>query len=272
MPLRLIQRCLLLLLSLMLLTTCTQKLIENKIRNSRLIILVLPQYDTPLGAGNSSQTPDDRLGEINEFDFWYEYVYFIKQSIEQAGYSCLIVNHGSIPSDTRLLPYSELSDIVHLDSSQPDKPTHSTHYPELQSVAMSSLNYALEQNPACIVLLRHHEYDEKDGWSPEQESSVYCNQYGGTLASYIAQVLNRRLLNNALRNGGSYCGILLRRDPSKRDTQLLLNCEKSNIPAVATAITYLNNPDHVRFISQHKNAVYYAQCIASGIINYMNAR
>ncbi len=263
---------LLLLSSTIVLMGCSQKQMESKVRQSLLVALILPQYDSPQGGSNSTSTPDERLGTLNELSFWYEYVYYIKQNIEEAGYQCVVINHGSIPSDPRLLPYSELANIIHLQQRDPSIPTASTHHPKLQDIAMSSINYAMELNPACIILLRHHDFEKHSGWAADQDSSIICNQAGGTLASYIAQVLNRRLMNNALPNGGSNCGIVLRQDKTQRDTQLLQASDKSYIPAVATAITYLNNPDHVRFLNQQQNAIYYAQCIASGIINYMNSR
>ncbi len=261
-----------LFLGLALCMQCTQERLERQVQESRLVVLILPQFDVASNIGNSLQTPDDRHGFIDEFAFWYEYSYYIKKGIEEAGYECLIVNHGSIPNDTRLLPYSKLSDIVHLQVSAPEKAAKSTHHSKLKSIGMSSLNYALTQSPACVVILRHHEYEKNEGWVANHDSSIYCNNFGAHLAGYISLTLNRRLMNNALPNRGNTCAIVRREDPNLRDSALLASCDKSFIPAVIPSVVFLNNEAHVNFISQHQNAIYYAQCLSQGIVNYMQSR
>ncbi len=261
-----------LLLGLVLCTHCTQERVERQILESRLVVLILPQFDVASQIGNSLQTPDDKHGFMDEFAFWYEYSYYIKKSIEEAGYECIIVNHGAIPNDTRLLPYSKLSDIVHLQVTAPEKPAKSTHHSKLSAIGMSSINYALTQEPACILILRHHEYEKDAGWATNQHSTIFCNSFGGALSGYITRALNRRLMNNALPNRGNSCAIVRRENPNLRDSALLASCDKSFIPAAIPAVVFLNNEAHVSFISQHQNAIYFAQCIAQGIVNYMQSR
>ncbi len=263
---------LILIMGLLLQAHCTQERLEEKVRSSRLVVLILPQFDAPTGIKNSSQTPDSRHGFIDELTFWYEYSFYLKKEIEEEGYRCIIVNHGDIPNDTRLLPYAKLSDIVHLQSPSPESPTPSSYHSQFEAVGMASLNYAATLNPACIIFLRHHEYNPHEGWVPNQNSSIYCNTFGVTLASYIARSLNRRLMNNALPNRGKTCAITRRQDPTLRDAVLLNHCDLSYTPAVAPSITFLNNPDHVKFLTQHQNAIYFTECLARGIVNYLNAR
>ncbi len=259
-------------IGLVLCTHCTQERVERQVLESRLVVLILPQYDVASKIGNSLQTPDDKHGLIDEFSFWYEYSYYIKKGIEEAGYDCIIVNHGAIPNDTRLLPYSKLSDIIHLQVTAPEKAAKSTHHSKLAAIGMSSLNYALTLDPACIIILRHHEYEKNTGWATNQNSSIFCNSFGGNLAGYMSRALNRRLMNNALPNRGNSCAIVRRENPDMRDSALLASCDKSFIPAAIPAVIFLNNEAHVNFISQHQNAIYYAQCLAQGIVNHLQSR
>ncbi len=262
----------LLIATVLLSTGCIQQRVKSKVRNSRTVALVVGHFYSPDGSTHGAHPPDDRFGKIDEFTFWYQYIYYTKRIIEKAGYKCIVVNHGTMPEDDQLRAYGKMSEVYHINSSDPGTLVPSAQHLDIEGIGLRALNYALDQNPACVVFCHLGEEPASSEWAEHLQASLYCNLIGAQLALFIAESANARLMNNALPNRGRNVSIVRRTSPDIIGGTHLNACEQSQVPAVVTGIGSLHNPDHVRFLTQHQNAIYFAECIGQGIVNYLNSR
>ncbi len=253
-------------------TGCVQQRVKSKVRNSRTVALMVGHFYSPDGSTHGERPPDNSNGKIDEFTFWYQYVYYTKRIIEKAGYECIVINHGAMPDDEQLQGYGKMSEVFHINSQDPGTLEPSAQHLDIEGIGLRALNYALEQNPACVVFCHLEDDAPSNEWSERLQAALQCNLAGAQLALFIAESANARLMNNALPNRGRNVSIIRRDSPDLIGGNHLNACEQSQVPAVVTAIGSLHNPEHVRFLTQHQNAIYFAECIGHGIVNYLNSR
>lgn len=254
----------------LMLNGCTQMRLKKQVRESRTVVLDIGHYAGKNGEGNGARTPDNRYGFMEESQFWYTYAIYTKQVIEAAGYTCIITNRGSEPYDKTLAEHGKKAGVVQINSPIPGGVYRSTHHPSRLAVGMLSVNYALDQKPACVVFLHHNSNSSK--WQKTTTSAFYTNDVGQHLALNMADVINKKILNHGMPNSGTPCGIIIRTDGRKGGGDWLNACNESYVPAAITEVAYLNNPEHVQYLSQTDNAIKFAQSIGEGIVQHLNTR
>lgn len=89
--------------SVLLVSSCIrQQIQQQQVHRSNVVVLDIGHYYEPTRGGQGARTPDARYGSIEECEFWYRYAGYVKQTIEAAGYHCIICNRGSLPTDPEL--------------------------------------------------------------------------------------------------------------------------------------------------------------------------
>ncbi len=254
----------------MLLSGCTALRLKAQARESRTVVLDIGHYSGKNNAGSGARTPDTRYGYIDEARFWYTYAIYTKQVIEAAGYTCIITNRAGEPDDAKLAAYGKKAGVVQINSPVPQGAYRSTQHPERVAVGMLSVNYALDQKPACVVFLHHN--SNSSTWRKTTTSAFYTNYVGQHLALSMTEVINKQILNHSMPNSGAPCGVVIRTDGRKGGGDWLNACNDHYVPAAITEVAYLNNPEHVQYLSQPKNAIQFAQSIGYGIVHHLNTR
>lgn len=249
---------------------CAQQQMQRQARESDIVVLDIGHYYKPGKGGQGARTPDDRYGCIEECEFWYQYVIYIKRTIERAGYSCIITNRGSEPADPKLAAAARAAGVHHVRSPRPEAIYLSKQHPHRMAVGMLSVNYALDQAPGCVVFLHHNSNSEN--WLVSHKGAFYCNERGTNLAQNMARVMDKEILDHGMPNGGTPCRIIIRNDGRRGGGDWLNACNESYVPAVITEVAFLSNPEHARFLSQSKNAIRYAEALGRGIVRYMQQR
>lgn len=257
--------------ALCLLTTqCTQRAMQRQVLESRTVVLDIGHYYAPGRGGQGARTPDGRYGNIEECEFWYRYAIYVKQEIEQAGYSCIICNRGNTPTDAALAKCAKEAGVVQVKTPKPTAIYRSKHHMRRMAVGMLSADYALDQHPAAVVFLHHN--SDSETWRVSNKGAFYCNEEGVKMAEIMAAVMNRDLLNHGLPNGGVPCRVIIRNDGRLGGGDWLNTCNESYVPAVITEVAYLSNPEHARFLSKPQNAKKYARTIGQGVVAYLQQR
>lgn len=255
----------------LLLAQCGSLAQQRQVMNSRTVVLDIGHYYAPGRGGQGARTPDAAQGGvIEECEFWYRYGRYVKEVIEQAGYTCIVCNRGATPSDPALARAAKELGVVQVNSPIPTAIYRSQQHPERMAVGMLSVNYALACAPAAVVFLHHN--SDSASWRVSNKGAFYCNEQGISLASAMAEVMNREIVNHSLPNNGVPCGIIIRTDGRLGGGDWLNACNDSYVPAVITEVAFLSNPEHARFLLRHENAVRYAQAVGKGIVKYLNAR
>lgn len=255
---------------LLLLTGCAQQQMQRQARLSNTVVLDIGHYYKPERGGQGARTPDARYGVIEECEFWYRYAKYVKQVIEEAGYTCIICNRGPLPSDKELARLAKEAGVVQINTPEPGGIYRSRHHPNRMAVGMLSADFALDQKPGAVVFLHHNSNSET--WLVSHKGAFYCNEIGLKLATTMAQAMNRDILDHGMPNGGNPCGVILRTDGRKGGGDWLNTCNESYVPAVITEVAFLSNPEHARFLSKPSHAIRYAQTIGRGIVEYMKKR
>lgn len=256
--------------SCFMLSGCYQMRMKKQARESRTVVLDIGHYAGKNGEGNGAKTPDKRYGFMEESLFWYTYAIYTKQVIEAAGYTCIITNRGAEPYDAKLAAAGKKAGVVQINSPIPSGVYRSTHHPDRMAVGMLSVNYALDQKPACVVFLHHN--SNSNHWRKTTTSAIYTNEVGQHLAANMANVMSDKILNHGMPNSGVPCGIIIRSDGRKGGGDWLNACDDSYVPAAITEVAYLNNPEHVQFLMKPANAIFFAQCVGEGIVKHLQNR
>lgn len=258
------------LLALSSLSSCTAYRMRAQVRESRTVVLDIGHYCGSNRDSGGARTPDKRYGFIQECAFWYTYAGYVKDVIERAGYRCVITNRGATPREAKLAKQAARLGVIQLNTPDPTQPLRSKHHPKRRAVGMSSVDAALDQKPACVVFLHLNSYSEK--WKVWNRGGFYCNQEGERLATRMAAVMDAKILNKGMPNGGEMCRVILRTDGRRGGGGWLNACQDSYVPAVITEVPFLSNPLHAQFLSKSRNAISFAQAIGEGIVSFLNAR
>ena len=250
--------------------SCTEMRMRAQVRESRTVVLDIGHYYHPERGGQGARTPDARYGNIEECEFWYRYARYTKAVIEQAGYTCLICNRGSMPKNAALAAAAKAAGVHHVNTPEPTAVYRSRHHSNRMAVGMLSADYALDQKPAAVVFLHHNSMT--DDWQVYNKGAMYCNNEGLDLAFAMRKVMNSRIFDHGMPNHGVPCEVIIRNDGRRGGGDWLNTCNESYVPAVITEAAFLSNPEHAEFLSKHANAVRYAEAVGQGIVNYLNAR
>ncbi|MBQ9836092.1 MAG: N-acetylmuramoyl-L-alanine amidase [Akkermansia sp.] len=257
------------LLSLLLIVCCgcsSTATSRNASQEKGVVVLDIGHF---IGSGGAA-TPGRVNGKIiSECSFWYEYSYYTKKVIEDAGYTCVVTNRGNAPTKEPLLTYARRAGVVQL--CHPDKNAArypSKYHPDRVASGMVSADYAIERNAACIVFLHHN---STGGWTNGPSNSlIICNKFNGRpLADTIARTLENEILNHRMPNGGRGCRTIVRCIDAERSAGWLNACDDSGIPAAVIEAAYLNNRAHAAYLAVDANAREYAESIGRGIVRYM---
>lgn len=221
--------------------------------------------------GDGASTPSPVNGKrLTECTWWYQYCYYTKKAIEDAGYSCVVTNRGNAPSSEPLASYARRANVVQLRHPDRNGARYPSHYhPDRVGSGMVSADYAIYRKAACIVFLHHN--SSGSGWtSGGSNSMILCNKYnGGRLANALARTLEAEILNHGMENGGRGCTTVVRCVDADRSAGWLNACDDSGIPAAVIEAAYLNNRNHAAFLAQDANARRYAEAVGHGIVRYL---
>ncbi len=222
-----------------------------------------------IGSGGAA-TPGPVNGKrLSECAFWYEYCYYVKKVVEDAGYTCYVSNRGNAPTTEPLLSYAKRANVVQL--KKPDKNAArypSKYHPDRVASGMVSADYAIWRKADCVVFLHHN---STGGWTNGPSPSlIICNKFNGRpLADAIGRTLEAEILNHGMPNGGRGCSTLVRCVDADRAAGWLNACDDSGIPAAVIEAAFLNNRAHAAFLAVDANARKYAESIGRGIVSYM---
>ena len=251
--------------------SCTQQRLCAQALQSRTVVLDIGHYYHPERGGQGARTPDARHGgSIEECEFWYRNVIHTKRIIEQAGYTCLVCNRGATPTNKKLAAAGRAAGVHQVNTPVVTGIYRSRHQPRRMAVGMLSVDYALDQTPACVVFLHHNSHTNH--WMVYNKGAMYCNERGGLLAWEMADVVNKTIFEKGMPNNGIPCTTILRNDGRRGGGDWLNACGENCVPAVITEATFLSNPQHARFLASPEGARRYAEAIGHGIVNYLNKR
>lgn len=255
----------------LLLVQCAGQVQQRQVLASRTVVLDIGHYYAPGRGGQGARTPDaSQGGVIEECEFWYRYAGYVKEVIEKAGYNCIICNRGALPTDSALAACARRNGVVQVNSPQPTAIYRSQQHPSRIAVGMLSVNYALSQSPAAVIFL--HLNSDSDTWRISNKGAFYCNERGTKLASAMAGVMNREILDHGMPNHGQSCGVVIRTDGRRGGGDWLNACNESYVPATITEVAFLSNPEHARFLSKRANAIRFARAIGKGVVEYLQGR
>ncbi|MBR7108418.1 MAG: N-acetylmuramoyl-L-alanine amidase [Akkermansia sp.] len=251
--------------------SCTQMRVpagqgSNKGSSNGVVVLDIGHFIGGDGASTPSAVNGKRLTECT---WWYEYVYYTKKVIEDAGYTCIVTNRGNAPTTEPLASYARRAGVVQLN--HPDKNAArypSKHHPDRVAGGMVSADYAITSKAACVVFLHHN---SSGGWTNGPSPSlIICNKYnGGRLGNALARTLERTVLNHGMDNGGRGCSVLVRSKDADRSAGWMNACDDSGIPAAVIECAFLNNRKHAEYLANDANARRYAEAVGQGVVNYM---
>lgn len=220
--------------------------------------------------GEGASTPGAVGGKvIRECAFWYEYSYYVKREIERAGYKCVVCNRGNAPTTEPLLSFARRAGVVHLRRPDKNAARYPSHYhPDRVASGMVSADYAIYRRASAMVFLHHN---SAGGWTTApMPSIILSNRYNGhPLASAIASVLNREVINHGMDNGGRQCTVQVRYVDADRAAGWLNTCDDSGIPAAVIEAAFLNNRNHAAYLANPANARRYAESIGRGVVAYL---
>ncbi|MBR1981409.1 MAG: N-acetylmuramoyl-L-alanine amidase [Akkermansia sp.] len=255
-----------------------------------LLLLVLaftacqqfPGPPTPavvLDIGHTAEYPGARTpGKVNgrrfsECEFWYEYAYYTKKVIEEAGFPCVVSNRGSMPDDERYEQWAERADVQHLRKREkPGRRYPSRYFPDRVASGIISADYGVYRQAPAMVFLHHN--SSASGWRRyNQKSIILANRHNGTpLAQAIADSLNSRCLNHGMPNKGRKCQVQVRYVDASRGGGWLNVCDDAGIPAAIIEAAFLNNRQHARYLANPANARRYAEAVGHGVVHYLRTR
>lgn len=253
-------------------SSCATKL-EKPAPKKDLIVLDVGHGSRDGGATTPSAINGRRL---NEYDFWYKYSYYTKQEIEKGGYQCMVINRGDAPTASYLQDSVAKGHVLSLgkpDSSKLGRYA-SKYSPDRIGLGMISADYALEQNPACVVFLHHN--TSGNSWQTGASSSIMmCNKYNGVaMAQCFCDYFNQHIFNQegGIDNKGRAATVMPRSAFALGGAGWLNVLDDAGIPAVVVEMAFLNNRNHVDYLSQEAKAIEYAQAVGRAAILYMDTQ
>lgn len=223
-----------------------------------------------IGGGGACSPAPLNGRRLEECSFWYEYSYYTKRVIEQAGYTCAICNRGAAPADARLAEYGRRAGVYQVNTPEVTGVYRSKYHPNRMAVGILSADYALDQKPGCVVFLHHN--SNSDNWQVYNNGAIYCNRAGTALAASMAGEITDSLFAKDLKNNGVPCGIIIRDNGRLGGGDWLNTCNEHYVPAAITEAVFLSNPDHAKFLGNEQNAIRYAEAVGRGIVKYMQSR
>lgn len=206
---------------------------------------------------------------LQELNWWYEYVYYTRKVIEDAGYEVRVCNRGDEPEDPRLEAWAERADVHHLGEPDTGRRYPSDYYEDRVASGIVSADYAISRRASCAVFLHHN---SERGWRRRggSKSLIICNKYNGrNLARCLADTLNTEVLNHGMANGRIPCRVQVRSVDAQRSAGWMNACDDSGIPAAVVEAAFLNNAAHVRYLSNPVTARRYAEAVGRGIVRYL---
>lgn len=235
-------------------------------RAGGVVVLDIGHFFGGDGAGTPGPVNGKRLTECT---WWYQYVYYTKKVIEDAGYTCVVTNRGHAPTSEPMISYARRAGVVQLN--HPDKNAArypSKHHPDRVAGGMVSADYAISRKAACAVFLHHN---SSGGWTNGPSPSlIICNKYNGKrLGNALARTLERTVLNHGMDNGGRGCSVVVRSKDADRSAGWMNACDDSGIPAAVIECAFLNNRNHAEYLANDATARRYAEAVGQGVVNYM---
>lgn len=256
------------ILAMLLQTSCTQvgsTASQNGVGNG---LVVLDIGHSISGDGASSPGPVNGK-KLTECTWWYQYVYYTKKVIEDAGYRCIVTNRGYAPQEEPLASYARRANVVQLN--RPDgTPTRypSRYHADRVAGGMVSADYAIARKADCAVFLHHN---SSGGWTNGPSPSlIICNKHNGQrLGQTLARTLEHSILNKGMPNSGKGCAVTVRSKDADRSAGWMNACDDSGIPAAVIECAFLNNRNHAAYLANDATARRYAEVIGEGIVHYM---
>lgn len=254
------------LILVMLQLSCTQMRTATGGGGSGVVVLDIGHFIGGDGASTPGAVNDKRLTECT---WWYEYVYYTKKVIEDAGYTCIVTNRGNAPTSEPLATYARRAGVVQLN--HPDKNGArypSRYHPDRVAGGMVSADYAIKRKAACVVFLHHN---SSGGWTDGPSPSlIICNKHNGNrLGRTLARTLEHTVLNHGMDNGGRGCTVAVRSKDADRSAGWMNACDDSGIPAAVIECAFLNNRKHAEYLADAANSRRYAEAVGEGVVNYM---
>lgn len=222
-----------------------------------------------VGSGGAKSPRAVKGKRLQELDWWYEYVYYTRKVIEDAGYKVLVCNRGDEPETSPLADWAERADVHHLGHPDTGNRYPSDYYADRVAGGIVSADYAISRRASCAVFL-HHNSDR--GWRRRggSKSLIICNKHNGPrLAQCLADTLNSEVLNHGMPNGNRECRVQVRSVDAQRSAGWMNACDDSGIPAAVVEAAFLNNAAHVRYLSNPSTARRYAEAVGRGIVRYL---
>ncbi len=254
-----------------LIVQCAQQQMQRQVLESHTVVLDIGHYYVSGRGGQGARTPDaTQGGALEECEFWYKYAGEVKNAIEQAGYKCVVINRGDIPTDPALAAEAKRTGVIQVKTPQPAAVYLSRHHPKRMAVGILSADYALDWKPAAVIFL--HLNSDSDTWKISNKGAFYCNRVGVPMATAMANHLNRTIFNRTMPNRGFPCGVVIRSDGHKGGGDWLNTCNDSWVPALITEIAFVSNPEHARFLNNPANARRFARAIGEGAVLYLRNR
>ena len=211
-------------------------------------------------------------GRVNEYEFWCRYAGEVKQVIEDAGYSCLVINRGKAPADKQLRAACAAAGVVQMN--KPDRGAKrypSTHYPEHIGCGMVCADYAIDSKARCVVFLHLNSVGNK--WSRKPPAGlIICNRKNGrVLAESVCNSLQKSLLK--VPGGIPYADrkvkVLPRYIGSEPSAGWMNALDEAGIPAIVFEAVYVNYKQHVDYICREEGARKLARAIAAGVVDWL---
>lgn len=210
---------------------------------------------------------------LTEFDFWYEYCYYTRKVIEEAGYPCVVCNRGMMPEGGKYKAWQERAGVQHLG-----KPTDtlrraaSIYSPDRVTPGINSADYAVYRKAPAMVFLHHNSMGMK--WTTAaMPALILASRHNGIpLAESVAEVLNTTVLNHGMDNGGRECGVETRHVDGSRGAGWLNVCDDAGIPAIILEVAFMNNRHHIKFLTTPETARKFAEAVGHGVVQYLNNR
>lgn len=234
-----------------------------------LVVLDIGHF---LGGGGASAPAAVNGKRLEECTFWYEYCYYTKRVIEQAGYSCVVCNRGNAPQSEPLLSYARRARVVQLQHPDRNAARYpSRYFADRVASGMVSADYAVYRKADAMVFLHHN--SAGSGWTDANpQSIVLSNRYNGRpLAQAICNSIEREIFADGMSSGGKGCKVQVRYVDADRGAGWLNTCDDAGIPAAVTEATFLNNRNHAAYLTNPAKARRYAEAVGHGIVNYLRS-
>ncbi len=237
-----------------------------------VVVLDIGHHARSLGA----KTPAPVNGKsVEELSFWYEYSYYVKEAIEDAGYKCIVINRGDIPQSSSLRRYANRAGVLHQKQTEAESQRYpSRYFADRVARGIISADYAVFSRASCIVFL-HHNSTGGRGWSGKKAPGLllYNKNNGRQLAESMARVMEKDLIRSGdFPHHGSRISLQTRSTDAQAGAGWLNVCDDAGIPAVILETAYLNNYKQAQFLANHSTACDYAEAVGDGIVAYMSRR